>query len=102
MTLQLKRHRMSINKKEPPTLPDLEEPLPQTFGYFPYEVALIIDDVIYDIFNVDGQQAAQYMAQPKFVLFNPGEAKLGWIYKDGELSYPEGKISYPEKNIPGV
>jgi hypothetical protein len=29
------------------------------------------------------------MAQPKFVLFNPGEAKIGWIYKDGEISYPE-------------
>jgi hypothetical protein len=80
---------MNKNKKDLPIVPDLETPVPQNVGDFPYEIAMVIDDIIYDIYNVDGQQAAQYMAQPKFVLFNPGEAKIGWIYKDGEISYPE-------------
>jgi hypothetical protein len=80
---------MNKNKKDLPVVPDLKAPVPENTGEFPYEIAMVIDDVIYDVMNVDGQQAAQYMTQPKFVLFNPGEARIGWTYKDGELSYPK-------------
>ena len=46
--------------------------------------------------NVDGQQAAQFLSQPRFVRILPGDlAKIGWKYIDGKFSYPG------ESNIEG-
>jgi hypothetical protein len=71
-----------------PGVPELERPKHEVSAY-PYDIALIIDDVIFQIMNVDGQHAAQFLSQPKFVRILPGDfAKIGWKYVDGKFVYP--------------
>jgi len=71
-----------------PEVPDLIEPRYEV-ALFPYDVALIIDGTIFQIMNLDGQQAAQYLSQPKFIRVLPGDfVKIGWKYIDGEFIVP--------------
>lgn len=74
-----------------PTVPELAPIIPEMNAVYPYNIALIIDNVVYSTFNVEGQQAAQFLSQPKFVQFDNFDARIGWIYNeaDGTFSAPE-------------
>lgn len=70
---------------ETPQVPDLVAP---TISYTPYWVAVVIDGVVYDVLNVDGQAAARFLSQPTFVQFNIGEAGIGWTWDGTSFSQP--------------
>jgi hypothetical protein len=72
-----------------PEIPELVQPEIERIAPFPYDIALIIDDVVFQVMNVDGQQAAQLMRQPKFVRVTADDyVKVGWKYIDGEFIQP--------------
>ncbi len=55
----------------------------------PYDIALIIDGIVFQVMNVDGQSAAQFMAQPTFVRVGKDDnVKVGWRYADGKFMPP--------------
>ena len=57
-------------------------------GYeYPYNIAMIVDDEIVMIFNVNGQHASWYLANPTFITLS--KAKIGMVYKDGDFINPE-------------
>jgi hypothetical protein len=68
-----------MNKEE---VPPLQEPEIVYYNYFPYDIALIIDNVVYQTMNVPGEVAAQYMSQPKFVQYTNNAAHVGWTYDE--------------------
>jgi hypothetical protein len=71
-----------------PGVPPLDKPRHDVSAY-PYDLAVIIDDTVFQIMNVDGQHAAQFLSQPKFVRVMPGDfVKIGWKYVDGKFIYP--------------
>lgn len=70
-----------------PEIPTLVPPAAENVPSFPYNIALLINDVVYQVMNVDGKTASEFMAQPKFVQVGP-DAKIGWIYKDGTFVSP--------------
>lgn len=61
----------------------------------PYDIALIVDGVVYDTLNVDGQFAARLLAQPKFVQFAQGTVRLGYLYDEttGTFSAPVDPVN---------
>lgn len=69
-----------------PQVPALE-PIINTMQ--PYFVAMIIDGKVYDVMNVDGTQAAKYLAQPTFVQVEMGQVALGYRYDGTTFSLPE-------------
>jgi hypothetical protein len=54
---------------------------------YPYNVAMIVDNEIVMIFNVDGQMASWYLSNPTFIALS--KAKIGMVYKDGDFINPE-------------
>lgn len=74
-----------------PEVPQLIAPNPQDVAVHPFDIAIIINNIVYQVWNTDGQFAAQLLAQPTFVQVHSGEAKVGWIYNpaDGTFSPPE-------------
>lgn len=75
--------------------PNIEAELPELIvpkvelAQFPFDIAVIIDGVVFQIMNVDGQTAAQFMAQPKFVrITKDNSVKVGWKYIDGKFVAP--------------
>lgn len=74
-----------------PEVPGLVAPAVQEVASQPYDIAIIIDNVVYQVINTDGQFAAQLLAQPTFVQVSVAEAKVGWIYDPAT-----GKFSPPE------
>lgn len=76
---------------ELPAVPELPASVP-VHVYYPFYVAMIIDGVVHDVLNVDGQTAARYLAQPTFVQIAKSDAGMGWVYDavTGTFSYPEG------------
>lgn len=61
-------------------VPELKKPFPDAVYRQPFNVALIIDDMVYNVINCNGEQAAQYLAQPLFVQIAEDETKVGWKY----------------------
>lgn len=61
----------------------------------PYDVALIIDNTVYQIVNADGQYAAQLMAQPTFVQVDRRVVFQGDIYDPAT-----GTFSTPALELP--
>lgn len=70
-----------------PEVPQLIPPAAEHVPSYEYNVAMLIDNVVYQVMNVDAQVAAQYMSQPTFIQVG-FDAKVGWIYKDGKLVSP--------------
>jgi hypothetical protein len=60
-------------------LPELTPPFPEP-PQSPFWIAALIDNVVYQMQNVEAQQAALYLSQPTFVRFSPGETAMGWKY----------------------
>lgn len=46
----------------------------------PYDVAVLVDNVVYTTMNLDGNQAAIYLAQPTFVQVEYAQVRAGQIY----------------------
>jgi hypothetical protein len=59
--------------------PELKPPYPEKEPT-PFYVATIVDNIVYQAQNLDGQQAALLLSQPTYVRYNPGEAQIGWRY----------------------
>jgi hypothetical protein len=70
-----------------PEVPELVPPAPEHVPAYDYNIAMLIDDVVYQVLNVDAQQAAQFMSQPIFVQVGL-DAKVGWKYVDGKFISP--------------
>jgi hypothetical protein len=80
-------------------VPDLEVPVDDSAGLeevpelitfdsvrtekLPFDIALIIDGVVYAIHNTDGQGAAQLLSQPTFVRVTDSRVRPGDLYIDG-------------------
>lgn len=77
---------------ELPAVPGLN-PL-TNIAVHPYDVAMIIDGVVYDTMNVDGQFAARLLSQPTFVQFAAGTVRLGYLYDaaTGTFSMPSEPV----------
>jgi hypothetical protein len=71
-------------------VPELKKPFPDAVYKLPFNVALIIDGLVYEIINCSGEQAAQFLSQPLFIQVAEDQAKVGWKYdKDsGEFIRP--------------
>lgn len=72
---------------ELPAVPSLN-PL-TNIAVHPYDIAMIIDGVVYDTMNVDGQFAARLLAQPKFVQYAQGTVRLGYLYDEATGTFSE-------------
>lgn len=75
-----------------PQIPSLEVPAVQEVRSQPFDIAVIIDNVVYQVLNTDGQFAAQLLAQPKFVQVLPNEAKVGWIYNEADNTFTQPEL----------
>lgn len=55
----------------------------------PYFIAMVINGVVHEVFNVNGNQAARYLAQPTFVQIDQAAnmCNVGWLY-DGTVFTP--------------
>lgn len=60
-------------------VPPLDDIKPPTYSE-KYFVALLIDNVVHEIFNVNGQGAARFLAQPTFKQVEFGQAGIGSVY----------------------
>jgi hypothetical protein len=72
---------------ELPEVPELVAPAPEHVPAYDYNIAMLIDNVVYQVMNVDSQQAAQFMSQPTFIQVG-SDAKVGWQYIDGKFVSP--------------
>lgn len=73
-----------------PTVPGLDTAVPEPRNN-DYDIAMVIDGVVFEIMNVNGQGAARFLAQPTFVQVAPGDAFPGWVYdaQTNTFSLPE-------------
>ena len=55
----------------------------------PFNMALIIDGVVHQVMNVDGQTAAAFAAPHTFVQINYGDAQPGWTYDEATGIFAE-------------
>jgi hypothetical protein len=72
---------MSFDMEKELAVPELKKPFPDAVYRQPFNVALVIDDFVYNVINCNGEQAAQYLAQPLFVQVAEDETKVGWKYE---------------------
>ena len=70
-----------------PPVPPLNVPTPQTANEF--FVAMVIDGVVHQIYNVDGSEASRLLSNPTFVQIADGAARVGWNYDGVEFSIPQ-------------
>jgi hypothetical protein len=77
-----------------PEIPSLNYPVVEQTPNHEFDVAMIIDGIVFQIINMDGNTAAQYLSNPTFVQILPGHAKIGWVYQDGTFS--------PPSSLPGL
>jgi hypothetical protein len=63
-----------------PALPELDPVLTIPAPKHDFYLAVVLDGVVYQTLNVDGQTAALYVAQPTFVQIDIGDAQTGHIY----------------------
>jgi hypothetical protein len=74
-------------------IPELEVP---DSVQFPFDIAMVIDGTVFQVMNVTGQAAAQFLSQPTFVRITPENfAKVGWKYVDGVFAPPQN-INYSD------
>jgi len=71
-----------------PEVPSLTYPVVEQIPTYEFDVAMIIDDTVFQIINMDGPTAAQYLSSPSFVQVAHGEVKVGWIHHNGVFSPP--------------
>ncbi len=71
-----------------PAIPNLEAP---QFDTYEYDMAVILDGIVYQVINVSPQTAAIYNAQPKFVQVDGNLVREGFLYDEatGTFSAPQ-------------
>lgn len=78
-----------------PSVPELKELTFDSIVRYPYNIATVVDGVVYDTMNVPGQTAALYLSQPKFIQFAEEQnVKIGYTYDEAT-----GKFIAPEIEI---
>ena len=60
-------------------LPELKAPFPEKEPT-PFNVATIVNGIVHQVQNLDGQQAALLLSQPVYIRVRSGEAQVGWKY----------------------
>jgi hypothetical protein len=70
-----------------PEVPPLQELALENIPMEPFDIAMIVDGIVYQTMNVDGQQAALYLAQPKFVQIYNGQTRLGYVYNEADGTF---------------
>lgn len=68
-----------------PSVPPLETPSGPREPYF---IAMVIDGVVHEILNVDGNSASRFLAQPTFVQVNQTMCGIGWTYDGTDFNTP--------------
>lgn len=71
-------------------VPALENPIPAGADFV---IAVIKDGIVYEVMNVEGQQAALLLSAPTFVQINRGDAFTGDLYDEATGTFtapPEG------------
>lgn len=66
-------------------VPELIEINSRNIEKLPFDIALIIDGVVYTIFNVDGQGAAQFLSNPTFARVTDVRVRPGDLYVNGSF-----------------
>jgi hypothetical protein len=77
-----------MTDKNLPEIPSLSYPAAEHTPNHEFDVAMIINGIVFQVINMDGNAAAQYLSNPTFVQVAPGQAKIGWTYQDGTFSPP--------------
>lgn len=82
------------NLEVPPDVTGLED-VPELIRFdsdnpnrLPFDIAVIIDGVVYAILNVDGQGAAQLLSNPTFARITDSRVRPGDLYVDGSFIPP--------------
>jgi hypothetical protein len=55
----------------------------------PYFIAVVIDGIVHELINVDGNSAARFLAQPTFVQVDQTTCGIGWSYNGTAFTPPE-------------
>jgi hypothetical protein len=73
------------------SLPDIPAISEINSGRYPFNIAVVIDNVVYSVLNLPGSQAALYAAQPTFVQVDFNQVVTGSVYNpaDGTFTDPE-------------
>jgi hypothetical protein len=72
-----------------PVVPTLDTAVP-TIRNNDYDVAMVIDGVVYEVLNVDGRGAARFLAQPTFVQVAANSVFPGWTYDSQTQQFSNG------------
>ena len=83
-----------MSDKTLPEIPSLNYPTAEQTPNHEFDIAMVINGIVFQIINMDGNAAAQYLSNPTFVQILPGRAKIGWVYQDGEF--------LPPSRLPGL
>lgn len=75
-----------------PELPELVQPTPPTAPMHDFNIAVIIENTVYQVMNVDGQFAAQLLSQPRFVQVAHDQVKPGWLYDEATGTFVEQEL----------
>mgnify|MGYP006162102455 CR=1 FL=1 len=60
-----------------PDLDPIESIIAPKYDYF---LAAVLDGIVYQTLNIDGQHAALYVAGPQFIQVEQGEVQVGYTY----------------------
>lgn len=66
-----------------PVVPALERPAPPveaTPGENQYHIAVLIDNVVYQMLQTNGKNASVFLANPTFIQVPLGAAQVGYTY----------------------
>lgn len=74
-------------------VPALETPASVTGDY---TLAVVKDGIVYEVMNVDGQQAALLLSGPTFIQINRGDAFTGDSYDASTGSFTPRPADQPE------
>lgn len=69
-----------------PSVPPLETPSGPREPYF---IAMVIDGIVHELVNVDGNSASRFLAQPTFVQVDQTTCGIGWIYDGTSFTPPQ-------------
>lgn len=63
-----------------PAIPELEPIQNILAPKYDYFFAVVLDGVVYQTLNIDGQTAALYTAGPDFIQVEEGQVQTGYLY----------------------
>lgn len=66
-----------------PSVPNLEQPSTPVEAISPennYHLAVVIDNVVYQMIQTNGKNAAIFLSNPTFIQVNQNDAQVGYTY----------------------